>query len=705
MRDDFLKRFIEEEQYQQNPPLDTSEFIKFCSGRGIKTNEKELEFFEREGLLYPLFRIERPIIEEELISFHKNGESYSRPIEEGLNNGEIEKGRFIHRYYSGYDFSDRDKAVFLAWIEDGILHDPARKPFKQWSSFEGEKLFNGSTKTVSLYSPYQIFWLNILKLTYSISINLAGDVIWVSSPIFGRYHDSVGCGSFGLNSIDDFANQLKKHDQDKFKNYFNLEIKKARLKNNYQEFNKLLEFLLSIQSVYAPYGKSSSKYIHITHNGFDSDMWPEKRQNFNPKEKLEELNITIEFIIRNYELFSYKCNYILGNGRSHDWLLLWKDISWDKKDILEGDIRYGIEYLQVALILKRFIEDHLGRDILDIDEVIKTLPKDVLEYDPSTIKGRDNLRGVRNDRLSDDKKSYYGDKYKRLFYLSNEFHLDYQPRVIVFVEGKTEEETIPRFFKWYHGDIPQDHGIDFINFKGVDKLLSTSKVAEDLMKLTDSIERQNKDKFLSSAQKEKLGKLINDLRNTNVILSNWTTFLSYNLEKWQIIPFFISDLEGGIMRFLDPKIKLIDYNGNRYGLPEEWRFIWGMDNNNTPFFGNSFEFANFSDDEIAFAISEVSGEKIEIETVKTKRHNGYSINKINDKVKANKSKINNTMLDNLIKTYSMTKDKAIFERPIFKVIEKILRLESLNHLPVDRKVEAENKKIMEEILKGIRHLL
>ena len=56
----FLSKFIKEEKYLQNPPLEANEFINNCRKRGIITDERELEFFEKEKLLFPIFRIDLP---------------------------------------------------------------------------------------------------------------------------------------------------------------------------------------------------------------------------------------------------------------------------------------------------------------------------------------------------------------------------------------------------------------------------------------------------------------------------------------------------------------------------------------------------------------------------------------------------------------------------------------------------------------------
>jgi hypothetical protein len=53
MREGFLERFIKNAQYQQSPPLAAPKFLEFCKKRGVLTNERELEFFEKEGPALP----------------------------------------------------------------------------------------------------------------------------------------------------------------------------------------------------------------------------------------------------------------------------------------------------------------------------------------------------------------------------------------------------------------------------------------------------------------------------------------------------------------------------------------------------------------------------------------------------------------------------------------------------------------------------
>ncbi|VVB64976.1 Uncharacterised protein [uncultured archaeon] len=701
MRDGFLLRFIENEYYLQNMPLDTDKFVNYCKNRGVDTNEKELEFFEREGLFYPIIRIDKPIGEEEIIIFAKDdGKMYTRPLKEGLIAGEKEIRKDKRYYYSSYNFSSFYKEMFLGWIKAGIMFDPSRKPFQTWSSFIGEELMFDNKKIVSLYSSHQIYWLYILKKSYCYKLNLAGDAISIFSAVSNSYWFLSETGPCELSTIEDFYSKLKKLGRDDlFKYYFDIDCKKEKLKNDFKHFELLLEFLISIQNVYTPYGRSGAKEIQITNTFPRSTEWEVKRKAFNPNDSLKALNLDIRSVVHWYKHFSRKAIDLLG-GERYDFAQLWKNIRWSIKDDLKGNFRMGVEFLQWALMLKVFIEDYLGRKIFDIDEVINCTVDLVLECDIHTIEGCFNLRGVRNRNYSDEDKNYWDDKYKRLFYLANQFGFDYQPRIMVFVEGETEERVLPKIFEWYF-DAPQDHGIEIIGFKGVEKLISTSTTAKQLRDLITEIRKDDKIPFLTPKQSTKLNKIIDKLERMNIIFSNWSSFIHFNLEKWQIIPFFIADYEGSITKFLDYG-RPIKFGDDDYNVPRQWRYLWGVDNDNKPFIGNNFELANFTDSEIKVAIDEVLDGSINIEKIIEIRSLGLGINELDERVDApgNKIKIANILINNLFKNYQDRGDSSISDRPVFIAIRKIIEIAASNKPPMNRMIEIENKKIIYDILKS-----
>ena len=743
---DFIKRFIKKENYLQNHPLETEEFINFCNKRGVLINEEELEFFEKEKLFFPIFRIDLPIIKkEERIKFKKDGKEYIRPASYKLKEGEMEIDRFEINIYSSYSFGADSKKILSNWLEEGNLFDPSMKSFKSWENFKD----NICRKRIfSFYSSYQIYWLFMLKKAFLFNINFIGDNIKVSSFLPNIYSFD-NKAAFSLTEIKKFYKELKEiSKKEPFEKYFNLKEKKEGLKKEYQKFNLFLKLLISIQSVYYPYARSSSKTIRISG---DQSKWFKKKRDFNLGNELKHLGLKIEDIARWYWILSDMSQELLGASGS-DWVQLWKNISWDKKEKLDGNNRLGIDYLQWAVMLKRAIEEHIGRAIPDLDEITNFSPEDVLAIKINSWNGQPHsLRSIRNRRLIDfslkdeellcailnkieksdvnklkieeeffkfkkmgfyidwkdkticfDKekiniKNYYYDKYKRLFYLSNSFRLDYQPRVIVFVEGKTEEEILPKVFKWYYGEMPDSLGIEFINFKGVDQLLSTSKNAEKLKKLLVDIQKEVKHKVISDENRKILNKLIKDLRKISIVISNWTSLLSYNLEKWQLIPFFLADNEGNIKHFLEAE-KPIRFNEKDYNIPQKWRFLWGVDNNNIPFVGSNFELANFSNHEITAALNGILEKNINEEEVQKLREDKKGINYLDLRIEMKKIEINIKLLDNIFDNYVKEQDDFLFKRPIFNVIKKIINLVIRNYPPSDRRVELENKNYIEKIL-------
>jgi len=488
----------------------------------------------------------------------------------------------------------------------------------------------------------------------------------VSSPIV-LIDNRQGHGSFSLAKIDDFVERLKEvAKKEPFKEFFDMEKKKEKLKEDYKEFDKFLKFLLLVQSAYFPYAKSGGGTIQITG---DDKRWHETKRNFKLEIVLNKIDIKIEDVAGWCKILSDKAQNILGI-KGGDWVQLWKNIAWRKKDELEERVRLGVEYLQWAVMLKRIIEEHLQKEILDIDEMSNIDTDDILQFDTEKMNQyAEFLRANRNKRYSDNEKNCYHNRYKRLFYLSNDFKLDYQTRVMVFVEGKTEETIFPEIFERYTGNKPENLGIEFFNIQGVNQFFG-QKIA-----IKDSNNKYQKG-----------------------FINNFNHLVSYNLNKWQIIPFFIGDDENNITSLLNKGVS-ISFNQNQYPFPKDWQFIWGITNSNQPFKGKDFEMACFTDDEIATVLSEKLQKQITAKQVEEERDAGQGIKQINTDVEKYKSEIAKKLYQNLFDKYEKERDKSVFERPVFKVIDTITNLAVLNHPPVDRKIEIENKEYIEKELK------
>lgn len=659
LQENFLRRFIEEEKYLLNEPLKTKDFIDYCKKRGIITNENELEFFEKEGLLYPIIRIDRPVGEEERLEFKKDDKIYWRPAHLGLEEGEEEIRRYNEKYYSFYAFDEYHNNYLLNWLDEGNLFDPSMKPFKEWASFKREELDYDSEKIVSFYSHFQLHWLILLKENYRININLASDEIIVSSSL-NRLNGFRTRNSFRIKDFDEINAKLKEKSVSEIdKLFFDIDSKKEELKKMYENFEKVLEFLLSIQSVYVPYGKSSSKSIHIS-----DESWYKKRNEFDPKKELNELRTTMEEIEALYAIFCENTMQILGVKRD-DWIQLWKSLAWNEKDELEGDIRLGIEYLQWTLMIKRFIEDYCGREILDIDEMSNISYNDILKFNPPEMDQYGMLLRASRNKMYFDKKNeenHFHNTYKRLFYLANDFEIDYHHRLIVFVEGKTELKILPKFFE-FTGNTPENLGIGFINIEGITKFYGKKFNVQE-----------------------------NQKRN-KVILNNFLNLINYTLNKWQTLPFFIGDNENNIKKLLKEGICLeSDYGAEKRSLPKKWYHTWNKD----------FELDNFTNDEIAVAINKVLSTQIESEEVEKIRNNGKGIKSLDKRIAdpGNKIEINDVLYENLLEEYKNSKDKNILNRPIFNLIKKLKIMALRNHPPSNTSIETKNKEIIADVIDG-----
>ncbi|MBU4467299.1 MAG: hypothetical protein KKC39_00950 [Candidatus Omnitrophica bacterium] len=290
----FLKYFITEDKFLQNPLLDTDDFIKFCAERGVKTREEELEFFEKEGLLYPVARINVPIEEDERLRFRKNGKEFWRPAGFALQEGEELVEKYVVKRYVYQNFREGYKENLLKLLEKGDLFHPSEKAFQKWESFKSERLENGNEEVQSFYSSFQIYALEQIKIyshlkfpfrSYKISLNeaqLQEDSISEAGVI--PFKVNMDCDfnpRRGRNLTDDEYNKCLETRIDFFKNDINWEVQKRYLSERSKDLDDLLRFFLLVQSVYIPYMKSGSRTIQLL-NIEDKD-WQELKSRFDCK--------------------------------------------------------------------------------------------------------------------------------------------------------------------------------------------------------------------------------------------------------------------------------------------------------------------------------------------------------------------------------------------------------------------------------------
>lgn len=419
------------------------------------------------------------------------------------------------------------------------------------------------------------------------------------------------------------------------------------LKNS---FEHKINFLVYIQRFYYPYTtKDFKKYFRQ----FDLD-WISKRRTFKTEDALERFGYTsnnIKTFIKEYlDMFTQILNL---DKNADDWIYFWENVNFDYKTDINNDLGLALYYLKLVIMLKYFLIDYSN----------ETGESCVLDEYPTFL----------------DTKN----KFDKVHYLMNRFYLNSQPSLMIFVEGESEEKMFPKIFEWCIGINSTNLGIEFVNVKGVDKLKSTADNAKDFLQILYGIRKEVQEKCTSNNKINKLNKCISYFEKQNIDISNIKSLISYNLINWQIIPFFIFDDEGGIKKLLDNG-KIIEFDNNHYDIPNEWKYVWGLSNNNSPLKGKDFELANFTDLEIKIVLNEILKDQFEhegyseitVDDISEIRRTSQGINQVCNSsfkniIKYRKTKIVELLFDNLFKEYEYSNEDQLLNRPIFELIKKI----------------------------------
>ena len=123
--------------FRQKDLLDLSDFIRHCKDRGVDTSEKQLEYYEKEGLLLPAVRINRGFVEYKKVLVEHEGRLEWRFVFkcqlDKIEYKEIDR----HNYY-GYGSINK---VGDDWLDEykrrGLVEYPAECDFREWTAYKG----------------------------------------------------------------------------------------------------------------------------------------------------------------------------------------------------------------------------------------------------------------------------------------------------------------------------------------------------------------------------------------------------------------------------------------------------------------------------------------------------------------------------------------------------------------------------------------
>lgn len=556
-----IKRLIEDELFIVCPPIPAGNFISYCKERGVPVSKNDLELYEKLGIFYPIARVELPKYRKKVE--YNNDRTKCRDL--GILQDDDDWRGEIEEEYGCFWWG---KEIASDFYQEGRLWSPKEKPFTAWEDFHDKEL--EWTKIESYYSIFQIFPLHGIRQMLSLNISLAE---WPTVDNDAIIKFIKQAGSYSKQVID-----------------------VLRKPNNFANTISLVS--QAISNRYYPKTQTDRRLIRINRTDVYHDWsWYAYRRKWNPKTELQKLGINdtkIKECQRMMSSAACDCDPL------ENWYDLVRFISIEKKQRLKGSALLAQTFYAMEMMLRMFYKDLTG---IGLSEDCGLEPK-----------WKERVYGKGIPDLNMD----------FLEYLTNEFHLNPRPRMILVVEGKSEYEQIPRL---------------------AEAIRTSFDILGIRIELLEGI---------GGAKPEKLEKFID------------------HYHSLQTIVFLILDNDARAESF---KTKLLKAKSrykesNRFITKDDYVFLWNT----------CFEFDNFTDAEIAHALSTMyqkctfSEDEIAVCRNDFGKRKGKDIDELvkgKSNLTLNKPLLAKQLVDNIIKDMD---EEFVEGKPKRKLISKILEI-------------------------------
>ncbi len=408
-----------------------------------------------------------------------------------LRDGEVWEGE-TREDYSAFGFT-KDWAE--DWLESGNLWEPRARAFEPRAGFLSE-----DRRVESYYSRFQV--LPLYQLQHSLQVKVSAEV-WAHYGPDELLHRAERVGEWAKVVVQGLAGRL-------------------------DIWEKASIISQAISNRYYPETQSDRRTLTVSHSGlYHAWSWQKYRSNWDAAAVLRLLAVSAEEVKKLQELTASQTRWI---DPLADWYSLVRFVSVDQRARLKGK----------AL---------LAQGIYDMEEMLRLFYKD-LTGDVLCRPG-ESPRFKRSD--------FYGEgvpenELQFLEFLTNQYHLNPRPRLILLVEGEGERQEIPR-------------------------------IARELMGI----------------RLERVGIRVEDLRGIGGA-SKLERFIDH-YHYLQTIVYVILDNDQGGRKLQRELLKARSkYPGVKGGVTKpELLFLWQK----------SFEFDNFTDIELAEGMTEVAGHRLE----------------------------------------------------------------------------------------------
>jgi len=364
----------------------------------------------------------------------------------------------------------------------------------------------------------------------------------------------------------------------------------------------------AISNKYYPLTQTDQRTIQVS-SVFD---WDEYCRTWNAKQTVEEMGVAPSEIFnmwRHVKSDAYRVDPL------REWEDLLKFVAVNEKQRLRGKALLAHSLGTMAAMLELFYEDVFGKPISERYPLQRTILLPEEEPDGTL---------------------------RELEYVSNKYHLNPRPRLILVVEGESEAEQIPRLieYRWGHG--PSKAGIEILNLKGISKFAGNYKK-------TGKPNREG----------SPLKRLIDDYHNR------------------QTMVYVLLDNEGGAA-FVRKELHdaASEYFGKRAVTKEEYIHLWNI----------NYEFDNFGNREIASAMSVLAPNALfterEVEQARQDPYPGSALKRLFENKTGcplSKRSLNKELTSLLIAEAEAS--GILPQKPIIDQLHKIIQLAATNHQP------------------------
>lgn len=394
----------------QQTMLPASRFVDYCKKRGIDISVNRLEKFEELGIFTPMLRIKYPEIQIKRKTVKTEGD-LTKTQEFGiLQEGETWDGE-LRKDYAALIYWDREYVD--SWIEENLIFVPTKENYQSWSDFKDEESFH---KVESYYSIFQILPLKILVQTLTLRSR-------IEELAFKSEEDVL---ALHRNSVKQFQHMVEVW---------------ADGDSAWDKYAKVCQL---ISSRYLPYAESDGITISVPTKDFSGFDFFEYRRNWNAKEFLEEIQLTVEEIARAWESIIHQAEWV---NPISAWDELVNFINKEERGRLKDKALLAETWKVMAKMLNLFYEELTGRKLH--------------KYGSSP----EHIEVFRGKGITTDSLQY-------LEFIANDFGVNPRPKLILMVEGKGEFDEIPKLFKWAFGRTLGKHRIQIINLKSIGEFAS-----------------------------------------------------------------------------------------------------------------------------------------------------------------------------------------------------------------------------------------